>query len=122
MLKQLYPETDSIQVNDTFMYNAVLKRGPDSNYNYYSSAIHQDYDHAVENYKQSLSCFAPIMVDMFNGHWDKDVVKGMSGIVFWRPIQNEKPLKHMPLTVLDRNTVKIQDTVSAQLVTVTPTG
>lgn len=38
----------------------------------------------------------------------------MRGIVFWRPIENEKPLTHMPLCVLDPNSLTRDDCVNSQ--------
>jgi hypothetical protein len=51
--------------------------------------------------------WAKPLVDPIVRDWKKDIMLAFKGIVFWRPILNEKPLVHMPLTVLDRNTVKI---------------
>lgn len=46
----------------------------------------------------------------------------MTGVVFWRPILMEKPLTHMPLCVLDRNTCAIDDCVNTKLVGFAPNG
>jgi hypothetical protein len=51
--------------------------------------------------------WAKHLVDPIVKDCKKDIMLAFKGIVFRRPILNEKPLVHMPLTVLDRNTVKI---------------
>jgi len=108
MLKQIYPENDEHEIHHTVMFNAVLRRGPGSKNNFYAEGVHQDYGLSDKEYRQSLDAYGgKYMTEPFDKHWSKDVIKGMKGIVFWRPILNQKPLKHLPLTVLDRNTVKM---------------
>ena len=46
----------------------------------------------------------------------------MKGVCFWRPILMKDPLKHMPLCVIDPNTIKVEDCVWQELLGIAPEG
>jgi hypothetical protein len=91
-----------------------LRRGPGSKNNFYAQGVHQDFGLTTDLYHNNLlgyagKWYADNVIKQFN----KDVVKGMRGVVLWRPILMDKPLTHMPLCVLDPSTVSVHDCVNS---------
>jgi len=90
-----------------------LRRGPGSKNNFYANGIHQDYTFKAESYYDAVVAFAGKWAgDPWLKNYQKDVILGMKSVCFWRPILMEQPLTHMPLAVLDPNTVKVADCVN----------
>ena len=93
--------------------NAVMRRGPGSKNNFYAQGIHQDYALDASSFFDACVAYGGKMyADSWMKKYNKDVVLGMRGVCFWRPILMEKPLTHMPLAVLDPNTVSVEDCVT----------
>ena len=103
--------------------NAVMRRGPGSKNNFYAQGIHQDYALDASSFFDACVAYGGKMyADSWMKKYNKDVVLGMRGVCFWRPILMEKPLTHMPLAVLDPNTVSVEDCVTQQLYGFAPNG
>ena len=100
-----------------------MRRGPGSKNNFYAQGIHQDYGLTPEKFHDVLIAYAnKSFADMWMKKFNKDVITGMRGVVLWRPILMDKPLTHMPLCVLDPNTVTVNDCLNSQLYGFAPNG
>lgn len=114
----LLPEYNIIEAE---CYNAVLRRGPGSQNNFFGSGVHQDYGLSLEDYRRNLVAWdksGGYMVKAFDKKWGRPEVKGVMMINFWRPILNytkEKPLRRKPLAVCDPASVTTADTVHTGL-------
>jgi len=68
-----------------------------------------------------MAAYANSMVaKLWKMQWDHKQVDGLIGVVFWRPIEMEHPLKHMPLTVCDKNTVRVEDVFTTHVMGFAP--
>ena len=103
--------------------NAVLRRGPGSKNNFYAQGIHQDYAMSAEHFHSATLAYSnQTYADNWLKKFNKDVVTGMRSVCLWRPILMDKPLTHMPLCVLDPNTVSVNDCLNTQLYGFAPNG
>ncbi len=99
----------------------LVRRGP--NANGYAQGIHNDYGLTADDYQESLEAWStPEYAAAWRQRFDRHDVAGFVVINFWRTVNMDGPLKHLPLAVCDPRTVAPEDKVPAALVGFTPTG
>ena len=99
----------------------LVRRGPTAAG--YAQGIHNDYGLTPDDYQESLEAYStPEYASAWRQRFDRPEVAGFMVINFWRTVYMDAPLKHLPLTVCDPNTVKTEDKVAAALVGFAPTG
>lgn len=122
--EQLFPRGTNF--HDIKQKKAVLRRGPNSQNNFYGSGVHQDYALTTGQFKDAVAAYitdeqkAQEARDQFDAKLAESDVVTM--ICFWRPINMEDKLINNPLCVLDCNTVKSDDIVLTELYGITPTS
>lgn len=94
-------------------FPAVLKRGPDSQNNFYGTGVHQDYGMTISDYRDNVESYpgGSYAAKAHEKLFSREDVKGFMMINFWRPVEMSKPLQFKPLAVLDPTTVNTEDVV-----------
>lgn len=105
---------------DVVCHNAVLRRGPGSQNNFYGTGVHQDYGLTLEEFLNNIASFdaSGYVAKSMMKQYERPKVQGLMVINFWRPILNypkESPLLASPLAVCDPTSVSIDDTVHTGL-------
>ena len=103
--------------------NEVLRRGEGTANPFYGGVVHNDYGLYADDFEDNLESFSTkeVAVDWRNRYEQDDVI-GFMLINFWRTVHMLKPLKHMPLGVLDSSSVMREDCVSSGLKGFTHSG
>ena len=115
--KQLFPAGTDLQVCQE---HGVLRRGPQSDNNFYASGIHQDYALTWEQYNEAGAAYGGGNDEKMDKLYEENDVAMV--ICFWRPINMEGKLINNPLTVLDCSSVQKEEIVKTELYGFTPTG
>ena len=122
--EQLFPRgTEFHSINQQ---HAVLRRGPNSQNNFYGSGVHQDYALTPGHFKDAIATYitdeqtTQETREQFDAKLAESCIVTM--ICFWRPIKMEGKLINNPLCVLDCSTVKRDDIVLTELYGITPTN
>lgn len=116
---QLYKEDANIKKIQ--QANAVLRRGKNSDINFYALGIHQDYGNCPKDYQGAIGCYSgPEKEEEEKNRFEDEAVSGLAVICFWRPINMEAPLLHNPLAVCDASSVELKDCVRTEVYGYTP--
>ena len=100
-----------------------VRRGPGTANPTYAAGVHQDNGLTPDDFEEGLRAFTnPEISGWWRERFDRDDVLGFQLIDFWRPVQLEGPLRHMPLAVCEPRSVRIEDCVPLRLQGLTPTG
>lgn len=99
----------------------LVRRGPGASG--YAQGIHNDYGITPDDYQESLEAYStPEYATAWRQRFDRPEVAGFMVINFWRTVNMEAPLRHLPLTVCEPSSVRMEDVVPAALVGFAPTG
>lgn len=102
---------------------APQRRGPGTPNPDYAGGLHQDFGLSPDDFQEGLEAFAgPEVGALWRTQFEREDVTGFMMIDFWRTAGMQGPLKHMPLTVLDPNSVHLDDVVPVAILGLTPTG
>ncbi len=116
---ELLPGRDDLVIQQN---PAVMRRGPGTE-NPYGAGVHQDYGLTADDYEENVAAYAgPEAARHWRARFDDPSVRGYLVINFWRPVNMQEPIQHMPLCVCDPNTVSQDDVVPTGLVNFAPTG
>jgi hypothetical protein len=100
-----------------------IRRGPGTPNAFYSAGVHQDFGLTPDDYQEGIEAFAtPEIARGWRDRYEQDDVAGFLVVDFWRTAGMKGPLEHMPLSVCDPKSVKIDDVVPMGLVDFAPTG
>ncbi|MAV24827.1 MAG: hypothetical protein CMQ05_01745 [Gammaproteobacteria bacterium] len=101
----------------------VLRRGPNTENPFYGQVIHQDFGLSAEHYRQTTSAYASdeAAIDFIHRYRQDDVI-GMMVLNFWRPLEMQHPIEHMPLAVCDASSIPHKDIVISSLLGFSHTG
>ena len=103
--------------------NMVLRRGKDTAHPFFGLGVHNDYGVSAEDFQENMQSYgSDEPAQQWRDFYESDNVQGFMVINFWRPVNMSKPLEHMPLAVLDSNSVDVTDLVSSGLKGFTHTG
>ncbi len=103
--------------------NMIMRRGPNTENPFYGQVVHQDFGLSAEHYRQTTRAFAnEETASAFIHRYREDDVIGMMVLNFWRPLEMDHPIEHMPLAVCDASSIPRQDIVLSSLLGFTPTG
>ena len=99
------------------------RRGPGTANPSYAGGAHQDFGLSPDDYQEGMQAFTgPEIGAAWRSRFEQDDVAGFMMIDFWRTAGMQEPLKHMPLSVCDPRTVRIEDVVPLAVLDITPTG
>jgi len=101
----------------------LLRRGPDTPNPFYGQVAHQDYGLSADDYQENVAAYGTDEgAEAWRRQYDRDEVAGFLVINFWRTVNMDEPLRHLPLTICDPYTVEPDDVLSTGLLNFTPTG
>lgn len=103
--------------------NMVLRRGTNTAHPFYGLGVHNDYGVTADDFESNTEAFGtPEQAQLWREQYENDDVKAFMMINFWRPVHMSSPVEHMPLAVLDANSVEHDDLVLSGLKGFTLTG
>ena len=101
----------------------LLRRGPDTPNPFYGTGVHQDYGLSADDYEENVAAYGTDeAAQAWRRQYDRDEVAGFLVINFWRTVDMDGPLRHLPLTICDPYSVAPDDVLSTGLLNFTPTG
>lgn len=96
-------------------FGAMNRRGRDTPQGY-ALGVHQDCGYLLEDYQQLVGAYSsPEAAQGWRAVYDADDVDGYVLINFWRTTHMRGPLRHMPLTICDPQSVALDDIVPTEL-------
>ena len=99
----------------------IMRRGPNTENPFYGQVVHQDFGLSAEHYRQTTRAFATEeAASAFIHRYREDDVIGMMVLNFWRPLEMDHPIEHMPLAVCDASSIPREDIVLSNLLGFTP--
>ncbi len=103
--------------------NMVLRRGKDTAHPFFGIGIHNDYGISKKHFADNTAAFQNDEAATFwTQVYEQDHVEAFMVINFWRTVHMAEPLTHMPLAVLDANSVTRDDLVVSGLRGFTQSG
>ena len=103
--------------------NMVLRRGTNTAHPFYGLGVHNDYGITADDFESNTEAFGtPDQAHLWREQYETDEVRAFMMINFWRPVHMSSPVEHMPLAVLDANSVEHDDLVLSGLKGFTLTG
>lgn len=110
----------SLRINQP---NMVLRRGTNTAHPFYGLNVHNDYGITADDFESNTEAFGtPEQAHVWREQYENDEVRAFMMINFWRPVHMSSPVEHMPLAVLDANSVEHDDLVLSGLKGFTLTG
>jgi hypothetical protein len=99
----------------------VLRRGP--NRRYYAKRVHADGPLTAEKYALNVAALGgAAAIDRWQHYYARDEVAGFMSVGFWRTINMQQPLQHLPLAVCDPNSIATKDIVPTTSTIIAPNG
>jgi hypothetical protein len=99
----------------------VMRRGP--NRRYYATRVHADGPLTADRYALNVGAVGGVgAADDWRASYLREEVAGFVSIGFWRTINMEEPLQHMPLAVCDPNSLDPSDIVPTTSTIIAPAG
>ena len=93
----------------------AMRRGPGTANPFYAQTVHADYGLMPDDYQENLVAWSN---EEYGNAWrrrfDENDVTGCTVLNFWRSV-SQTPIRHMPLCVLDPNTVEPADIIKSGL-------
>jgi hypothetical protein len=100
----------------------AMLRGPGTANPFYAQTVHADYGMTPEDYVENLTAWTnEELGNWWRHNFEKDQVTGCMMINFWRSV-SQTPIRHMPLCVLDPNSVEPDDILKTGLSDYAPTN
>lgn len=97
----------------------VVRRGP--NRRHYAKRIHADGPLTAEKYALNVAAVGgPAAMDHWRHFYARDEVAGFMSVGFWRTINMRQPLRHLPLSMCDPNSVAREDIVPTTSTIIAP--
>lgn len=104
-------------------YPSLLRRGRDTPVPFYAEGVHSDGGIGPEDYAHNVAAFAGQPAGQWwRNLYAREEVAGMVWVDFWRTTNMAGPLEHMPLALLDMETLDQQDLVPTGLTGIAPEG
>ena len=99
----------------------AMRRGP--NQRYYATRVHADGPLTADQYALNVGAVGgPQAFDKWQADYAREDVAGFVSIGFWRTINMQKPLQHMPLALCDPNSIDRGDIVATTSRIIAPNG
>jgi len=99
----------------------VMRRGP--NRRYYATRVHSDGPLTADRYALNVGAVGGADADaQWHAQYAREEVAGFVSIGFWRTINMQHPLQHMPLAMCDPNSIAPRDIVPTTSTIIAPGG
>jgi hypothetical protein len=106
---------------ETIRGSIGMRRGP--NQRYYATRIHSDGPLTADRYAQTVGAVGGAQAfDRWHADYARDDVAGFVSIGFWRTVNMQRPLQHMPLAMCDPNSIDRGDIVATTSTIIAPSG
>ncbi|MCY4655390.1 MAG: CmcJ/NvfI family oxidoreductase [Gammaproteobacteria bacterium] len=101
----------------------LLRRGLGTAHPFYGNGVHNDYGISADDFQENSVAFGDEnQARQWRASFDDDEVLGYLMINFWRAVHMSEPVRHMPLAILDAQSVERADLVPSGLKGFTHTG